>query len=109
MQTYLKDTPCMLHIAEDGAAALEKMRETPLDLVLMDVQMPVMDGYTATRIWRRLEQERGLARLPILALTASAMLEDIAKTREAGCTLHLSKPVNKKPFLETLGAFAGMP
>ncbi|MBF0309423.1 MAG: response regulator [Magnetococcales bacterium] len=106
IQTYLKDTPCTLHVAEDGAAALEKMRDTPLDLVLMDVQMPVMDGYTATRIWRRLEQERGLARLPILALTAYALTEDIAHSMESGCDAHLAKPIKKKALLEAIARYA---
>ncbi|MBF0311050.1 MAG: response regulator [Magnetococcales bacterium] len=106
IQTYLKDYPCRLEVAENGAVAVEKMGEAPFDLVLMDVQMPVMDGYCATRARRRVEAEQGLPRLPILALSAYALAEDIAHSLEAGCDAHLAKPIKKKTLLEAIERYA---
>ena len=62
--------------AENGEAALELLQQQKFDMVLMDCQMPVMDGYQATQAWRAIERERGLPHLPIIAMTANAMAED---------------------------------
>ncbi|MBF0185299.1 MAG: response regulator [Magnetococcales bacterium] len=102
VQAYLKHFPCELLVAENGAVALQLMTANRPDMVFMDVQMPVMDGYAATRTWRRLEEEQGWPRLPIIALTAYAMAEDIAQSQEAGCDSHLTKPVKKKSLLELI-------
>jgi CheY-like chemotaxis protein len=72
------------------------------DLVLMDVRMPVMDGYTAVRRIRDWERERGRPSTPIVALTASALEDDIRNSLEAGCTTHVGKPVRKSRLLETI-------
>ncbi len=82
--------------AENGEAALELLRQQRFDLVLMDCQMPVMDGYRATRAWRAIEAERGLPRLPIIAMTANAMAEDRQKCLDSGMDDYLSKPVDRK-------------
>ena len=81
--------------AEDGAQALKQLARHPVDLVLMDCQMPVMDGYTATRHIREREQEQGLTRLPIVALTANAFDDDLRRAEEAGMDAHLSKPYSR--------------
>ena len=102
VQTYLKDAPYTLQTAENGAIALKLLDRTPFNLVLMDVQMPVMDGYSATRAWRHIEQERGLKPLPIIALTANALAEHVVQSLEAGCTAHLNKPIRKKDLLAAI-------
>jgi two-component system, sensor histidine kinase and response regulator len=95
IHAYLKDTGYRLDDAENGAIAVAKLKAGNYDLVLMDIQMPVMDGLEATRTIRDWEQERGLARTPILALTASALDEDVRRTLEAGVDMHVSKPIKK--------------
>ena len=82
--------------AENGEAALELLRQQRFDLVLMDCQMPVLDGYRATQAWRAIEAERGLPRLPIIAMTANAMAEDRQKCLHSGMDDYLSKPVDRK-------------
>ncbi|MBS0213746.1 MAG: response regulator [Proteobacteria bacterium] len=79
--------------AENGELALEKIARGGYDMVLMDCQMPVMDGYTATRNWRTQEADRGLPPLPIIAMTANAMAGDRQKCLDAGMDDYLSKPV----------------
>ena len=99
---YLKKTPHHVDVAENGAIAVEKVATGKYDLVLMDVQMPVMDGYTATAEIRKLETTKGLKRTPVIALTANAMKEDEQKSREAGCDGHLTKPIRKDVLLEAI-------
>jgi two-component system, sensor histidine kinase and response regulator len=98
IQAYLKKLPYQIDIAENGRDAIEKFKATRPDLVLMDVQMPEIDGLAATRAIRRWEREQGLASTMIIALTASALDEDVKRSLDAGCDQHVSKPV-RKPFL----------
>jgi DNA-binding NarL/FixJ family response regulator len=72
------------------------------DIVLMDIQMPVMDGYEATRQIRQWELSRGRMATPVLALTAYALEEEIRKSYEAGCVGHLTKPVSKSALIEAI-------
>ena len=81
--------------AEDGKQALALLERQPVDLVLMDVQMPVMDGYAATRLARERELRLGLPRVPIAALTANAFDEDAAHALAAGMDAHLAKPYSR--------------
>ena len=82
--------------ASDGMQAIELLAQHPIDLVLMDCQMPVMDGYAATQEIRKREARLGLARLPVLALTANAFEEDAQLSRKAGMDGHLAKPYTRE-------------
>ncbi|XEB09201.1 ATP-binding protein [Xanthomonas sp. DAR 35659] len=81
--------------ATDGAAALAQLAANHYDLVLMDCQMPVLDGYAATRQWRQCETAAGRERMPIVAMTANAMAGDRQRCLDAGMDDYLSKPVNR--------------
>ena len=99
---YLKKMPWQLDIAENGEIAVEKFTSGKYDLVLMDMQMPVMDGYTATRVIRKWESQNQAETTPIIALTAHALKEDTQKSLDAGCTEHLTKPIKKAKLIETV-------
>ena len=88
--------------ADNGEKALERMYAGNLDVVLMDCQMPVKDGYTASREWRQHETANGLARLPIIAMTANAMAGDRQKCLDAGMDDYLSKPVDRRLLEATI-------
>ncbi len=88
--------------AANGQQALEQLLVHPVDLVLMDCQMPVMDGYAATQEIRKREARLGLPRLPVLALTANAFDEDAVRSREAGMDAHLAKPYTRDQLREML-------
>jgi CheY-like chemotaxis protein len=99
---YLEDTPYQVEIAETGAIACEKFRAGHYDLVLMDRQMPVMDGLTATRTIRAWEQANDRPPTPIIALTASALKGDREKCLAAGCTAFLTKPIKQEVLLQAI-------
>jgi signal transduction histidine kinase len=88
--------------AIDGSDALETLQQEVVDLVLMDCQMPIMNGYDATRAIREEEARKGCARLPIVALTADAFDDDAAKSRDAGMDAHLAKPYTRERLQEVL-------
>ncbi|MEO5334803.1 MAG: ATP-binding protein [Magnetococcus sp. YQC-5] len=102
IKTFLKNTSHHLSIAEDGEEAVRRVQCEAFDLVFMDVQMPVMDGYTATRLIRQWEQNTGQRALPVVALTAHALHGEEERSREAGCDLYLSKPIKKQRLLEVI-------
>lgn len=99
VEAYLKKTPYRLDMAENGKVAYDKFVAGQPDLILMDIQMPVLDGYGATRMIRRYEAQTGRAHTPIIALSASALDESIHRSLEAGCDLHVSKPVKRATLL----------
>jgi CheY-like chemotaxis protein len=109
VKAYLKGSPHGCTFVEDGKSAVEYFAGGGFDLILMDIQMPVMDGLAAAREIRRVEQARGYGRIPILALTAHASHRDIEKARMAGCDLHLSKPISRQRLLDALAQFGGKP
>ncbi|MGH7016593.1 MAG: ATP-binding protein, partial [Caulobacteraceae bacterium] len=82
-----------LSIVADGRAAVEAWRTGGFDLILMDIQMPVMDGITATRLIRAAEEAEGRARTPIIALTANALVHQIEEYLRAGMDGHVAKPI----------------
>jgi CheY-like chemotaxis protein len=83
-----------LTIAADGQAALTAFAAQPFDLILMDTQMPVMDGLAATAAIRARERDHGLVRTPIISLTANAMPHQVQACMAAGADLHLAKPIS---------------
>ena len=99
---FLQDTPYRVDIAENGAIAYEKFTAGHYDLVLMDRQMPVMDGLTATRAIRAWEQTNHRPPTPIIALTASALKGDQEKCVAAGCTAYLTKPIKREVLLHAI-------
>lgn len=102
IQSYLKNTPHQIDIAENGEIAVEKFKTGKYDIVLMDIQMPVMDGYSATQMIRKWEKDKGLKSTPIVALTAHALKEEKQKSIDSGCTSHITKPVKKRILMEAI-------
>jgi CheY-like chemotaxis protein/HPt (histidine-containing phosphotransfer) domain-containing protein len=88
--------------ADNGEKALERMLAGGIDVVLMDCQMPVKDGYTASTEWRQYETANRLPHLPIIAMTANAMAGDRQKCLDAGMDDYLSKPVDRRLLEATL-------
>ncbi len=99
IELILAQAPVQIVVAENGAQAVEACRRQDFDLILMDMQMPVMDGLTATREIRLHETVMGAPRTPIVMLTANAMPEHIAAGRSAGADRHLAKPFNAAELL----------
>jgi len=103
VEIMLGATAMELVAVEDGRQAVDAFAEGGFDLVLMDMQMPVMDGLTATAAIRRHEVEHGLKRTPVLMLTANAMAEHVEAGRAAGADGHLTKPVTMAGLFDAIG------
>jgi CheY-like chemotaxis protein len=88
-----------LTIVENGEQAISHWQNSPFDLVLMDMLMPVMDGLSAVRIIRQTEAEQGLKRTAIALLTANAMSDHARMAREAGCDHHIAKPLTVESLI----------
>ena len=100
-------TGASVESAEDGVQAVEKFKESAegyYDLILMDVQMPHMDGYEATRCIRALGRSDA-QKVPIFAMTANAFAEDVQKSREAGMNAHISKPLNIRAVYKQMNRY----
>ncbi|MDX2052207.1 MAG: ATP-binding protein [Polyangiaceae bacterium] len=103
----LDGMPWALECADSGRAAVERCRAGGIDLVLMDIQMPGMDGYEATRLIRQAEVSEGRAPVPIVAVTAHAMREEMERCLDAGCDAHLAKPVKRASLIAVIHQFSG--
>jgi two-component system cell cycle response regulator DivK len=90
--------------AEDGAAGVRMAAEYRPDLILMDIQLPVLDGYEASR---RIKADPELRRIPIIAVTSYALSGDEAKTRQAGCDSYIAKPFSPRHLLAKINELLG--
>ena len=90
--------------AEDGAAGVRMAAEYRPDLILMDIQLPVLDGYEASR---RIKADPELRQIPIIAVTSYALSGDEAKTREAGCDSYIAKPFSPRHLLAKINELLG--
>lgn len=97
VEKFLSKNGAIVAVADNGHEVIEKCSKQQYDVILMDIEMPIMDGYAATRMLRQLGYQ-----MPILALTAHAMAEERNKTREAGCDGHLTKPIDTHQLLSAL-------
>jgi signal transduction histidine kinase/CheY-like chemotaxis protein len=102
IKAYMKSTPHVVEFAENGEEAISKFMTNRYDVVFLDIQMPIIDGYTAAQEIRQWENWMGRRPTPVVALTASADLEAVRRAKEAGCNLHVSKPLKKATLLETI-------
>jgi signal transduction histidine kinase/CheY-like chemotaxis protein len=102
LRAYLKGGAYAVTFAEDGKQAVNMFLSGQFDLILMDIQMPVMDGLAATSVIRAIERDQDRARTAIVSLTANALQRDIEATRKAGCDAHLSKPISKQKLLTAI-------
>ena len=102
IKAFLKNTNIQINEAKNGEEALKLFSERPYQLVFMDMQMPVMDGYSAVKEIRKLEFQEQKVYTPIVALSAFALKEEIDRSYLVGCNAHLTKPVSKKDILEMI-------
>jgi len=106
IQLYLNKTQHQLETADNGKVAVEMFKKKRYHLVLMDMQMPVMDGYTATGKIREWEEKQNRMQTPIVALTSNALKGDMEKCLEAGCSDYISKPIKKDVLLGTFQEYS---
>ena len=95
-------------VASNGREAIDALAAARFDAVLMDMQMPEMDGLQATAVIRAREVEQALARVPIIALTANAMKGDRERCLAAGMDAYLSKPIKSSELKDALDRFTGV-
>ena len=102
IRAFLKKTPYHLDEVENGRQAIDSFIAGHYDLVLMDIQMPEVDGYAATRAIRAYERDHNRARTPIIALTASVFSDAVRLALDAGCDAHVGKPISKATLLRAI-------
>jgi signal transduction histidine kinase/ActR/RegA family two-component response regulator len=102
VKAFLKNFRCKIIEATNGEMAVSLVKQKNFDIILMDLQMPLLDGYSATGQIRNWENLNKLPRTPIVALTAYALIEERQKSIAAGCDRHLTKPIKKSELLQVL-------
>jgi len=103
IETYLlKEGLYRVALAQNGLEAISAFKKQTVSLILLDMEMPVMDGYTAVRIIRKLE---GVPKIPIIAMTAHERREEVSRCKRAGCSAYLHKPVSDKELLTAVHSF----
>ncbi len=102
IKTYIRKAPYQIEIAQNGKEGLEKYKSGKYDLIMMDVQMPIMDGLSATRKIREWEKKKEIKATPVIALTAHAIKEYQQECLDAGCNSFVVKPIKKKEFLRAI-------
>jgi CheY-like chemotaxis protein len=103
IQLILATSAAEITVVEDGAQALTAFGGNEYDLVLMDMQMPIMDGLAATAAIRAFEQRMDRPRTPLIMLSANAMAQHLQEAQEAGADLHLAKPITAASLLDAIG------
>jgi len=109
LKTILEDSGAVVTVATDGQQAVDTFVSKPVgsyDAILMDIMMPVMDGYTATQKIRNSDKNDSNI-IPIIAMTANAFAEDIKKAKDAGMNEHVSKPIQVESLIKTLARYNG--
>jgi PAS domain S-box-containing protein len=109
LELFLQDSPFSPVFALDGHDALRMYRTGPFDLVIMDIHMPNMDGYTAAAALRKIDEQAGRAPVPIIALTANVMHTDDIRNELVGFNDFLTKPIQKNTLLHLMGTHVGSP
>ena len=114
LEHYLRDQPVTVRFAANGQEALDAVQKgEPFDLILMDIDMPVMDGYTATKRIRAWQQANATQSknpvTPIVALSADAMREAVRACLDAGCVAHVAKPLDRETLLKTIRRYTPAP
>ncbi len=105
VKAYLKDPRIDVTVSADGEAGVRAFKQSLFDLVLMDIQMPVLDGCAAALAIRKWEVENSFSPTPITALTASTTAAELARIFTSGCSNYLPKPVTKEILLQTVRQF----
>jgi CheY-like chemotaxis protein len=108
-KAFLNDPRIRVTVSGDGEEGFRAFKDSVFDLVLMDIQMPVLDGCAAALAIRRWEIENSLTPTPITALTASSTVADLAKIFASGCSSYLPKPVTKTILMQTVRQFLHAP
>ena len=99
-QFLLEDLHASVYMAMNGKEAIQAFKNHKVDMILMDLMMPEMNGYEATKKIRELDSN-----IPILAMSANAYSEDVKKCLDAGMNAHISKPLNKEVLIETISKY----
>jgi two-component system cell cycle response regulator DivK len=102
--TQLLEDDYEILAADDGATCIEVAERERPDLIIMDLSLPVIDGWEATR---RIKMDKSLKSIPIIAITAHTMPQDEKKARDAGCDDYITKPINEALLFEKLRQFLG--
>jgi CheY-like chemotaxis protein/HPt (histidine-containing phosphotransfer) domain-containing protein len=105
VSTYLEPSHCILDICVNGQAAVDKFQSGSYALVLMDMQMPVMDGLTASQAIRSWETARGLKATPVIAMTGFSGKDEVKAILDAGCTSLITKPIEREVLLQAVSSF----
>jgi CheY-like chemotaxis protein len=105
VRMYLEHSHSILDSCENGQIAVDKFQSGSYDLVLMDMQMPVMDGFAAARAIRSWEAARGLKATPVIAVTGLGASDELQASLKAGCTSHISKPIGKEALIRTISSY----
>jgi PAS domain S-box-containing protein len=109
LRAYLRDRPVTFEFAENGQEAVDAVHRSEYDLILMDIDMPELDGRAATRQILDFEVSTGRLPTPIVALSAHAIREQVRLCLEAGCVAHVPKPVDRETLLQTIERYARTP
>jgi len=109
VELFLKMMSHEVDVAGNGQVAVDKIQSQSYDVILMDMRMPIMDGYDATMAIRSYEKLEGKTRTPIVALTSFSMKEEIEKSLRVGCDCHLAKPINRESLEKVLSELKTQP